>query len=162
MHPNVILSRGSQVRSLEIFEIGTPVTLEVDNFLCRPPIEIRFEEKLYPLSRKFLWYKELFNPMSFELWNFPLKIWESIGTPTPKMKTHLGVWGFIPSHSPTFLGAWNVTPRLHSWPTPLQAFALVVSPKLKLHNNHYFHTTCPFFQAKGYMTFQMTSCVVIH
>ncbi len=30
------------------------------------------------------------------------------------MGAHLGVWGFIPSHSPTLSGAWNVTPRLHS------------------------------------------------
>jgi len=27
---------------------------------------------------------------------------------------------------------WNVTPGLHSWPAPLQALALVVSPKLGL------------------------------
>ncbi len=32
---------------------------------------------------------------------FP-KIQESIGTPTPKMGIHLGVWGFIPSHSFAF------------------------------------------------------------
>jgi hypothetical protein len=34
-----------------------------------------------------------------------LKIQESMGTPTPKVGVHLGVWGFIPSHSPTLLGA---------------------------------------------------------
>jgi len=45
---------------------------------------------------------------------------------------HLGVWGFIPSHSPTLPGAWNLTPTIHSWPTPLQAFALVVNPRLRL------------------------------
>jgi hypothetical protein len=39
--------------------------------------------------------------MSFDPCNFPLKIQESIGTPTPKMGVHLGVWGFIPLHSPT-------------------------------------------------------------
>jgi hypothetical protein len=47
--------------------------------------------------------------MSFDPCNCPLKIQESIGTPTPKMKVHLGVWGFIPSHSFALLGAWNVT-----------------------------------------------------
>jgi hypothetical protein len=31
--------------------------------------------------------------MSFNPCNLSLKIWESIGTPTPKMETHLGVWG---------------------------------------------------------------------
>jgi hypothetical protein len=35
--------------------------------------------------------------MNFDLYNFLFKIWESIGTPTPKVGLHLGVWGFIPS-----------------------------------------------------------------
>ncbi len=43
--------------------------------------------------------------MNFDPYNRLLKIWESIGTPTPKVGVHLGVWGFIPSHSPTLLGA---------------------------------------------------------
>jgi len=84
------------------------------------------------VQRAFQWYKEIFNPMNFDTWNCPLKIWKSIKTPTPKVEAHLGMWGFIPSHSPTFLGAWNVTLGLHSWPTPLQAFKLVVSLKLGL------------------------------
>ncbi len=64
--------------------------------------------------------------------NCPLKIGESTGIPTPKVRVHLGVWGFIPSYFPTFLGAWNVTLGLHSSPAPLQAFALVASPRLRL------------------------------
>jgi hypothetical protein len=48
------------------------------------------------------------------------------------MGLHLGVWGFIPSQSLTLPGAWNVTPRLHSWPTSLQALALVMSLRLGL------------------------------
>jgi hypothetical protein len=40
--------------------------------------------------------------MSFEPYNRPLKIQKSIETPTPKVGAHLGVWGFILSHSPTF------------------------------------------------------------
>jgi hypothetical protein len=31
---------------LEILEIGTPATLKAHNFLCRPLIEMRFEENL--------------------------------------------------------------------------------------------------------------------
>ncbi len=46
--------------------------------------------------------KELFNPMSFDPYNYPLKIWESIGILTPKVGIRMGVWGFIPSHIPTF------------------------------------------------------------
>ncbi len=73
----------------------------------------------------FQWYKELFNPMSFDPCNRPLKIWESIKISTPKLGIHLGMWRFIPSHSPTFPGTWNVIPRLHSWLAPSQTLALV-------------------------------------
>jgi hypothetical protein len=62
--------------------------------------------------RAFQWYKELFNPMSFDPCNRLLKIQESMGTLIPKMRAHLGVWGFIPLHFLAFLGAWNETPGL--------------------------------------------------
>jgi hypothetical protein len=52
------------------------------------------------VSIAFQWYK-LFEPMGFDPYNRALKIQESI--PTFTMRVHLGVWGFIPSHS------------LHSW-----------------------------------------------
>ncbi len=70
--------------------------------------------------------------MRFDPYNRFLKIWKSIKTLTPKVRTHLGVWGFIPSHSPTLLGGWNVILKLPSWPTPLQALALVASLRLRL------------------------------
>jgi hypothetical protein len=70
--------------------------------------------------------------MSFDPWNHFLKIRKSIATPILKVRAHLGVWGLIPSHSSTLSWAWNVIPRLHSWPTPLQALALVTSPRLRL------------------------------
>ncbi len=84
------------------------------------------------ILKTFEWYKELFNPMSVNLYNLLLKIWESIGTPTVKIRAHLVVWGFIPSLLPALLKTWNVTLKLHFWPTPLQAFALVTSPILGL------------------------------
>jgi hypothetical protein len=84
------------------------------------------------IPRAFQLYKGRLNPMSFDPCNRFLKIQESIGTLTPKVKTHLGVWGFIPSHSPTLLGAWDVTLGLPSWLATLQAFALVASPRLGL------------------------------
>jgi len=68
--------------------------------------------------------------MSFDPWIYFLKIQKSIRTPTPKVGAHLGVCVFIPSHFPTLLGAWNVIPGLHFQLTPLQALALVASPKL--------------------------------
>jgi hypothetical protein len=61
----------------------------------------------------FQWYKELFNPMIFDPYNRLLKIRDFIRTPTPKVGAHSRVWGFIPPHFPTLLGAWNVTPGLH-------------------------------------------------
>jgi len=59
--------------------------------------------------------------MSFDSCNCPLKNWESTKTSIPKVRAHLGVCEFIPSHSPTLLGAWNVTFEVHSQPAPLQA-----------------------------------------
>jgi hypothetical protein len=45
-----------------------------------------FEPIFRSISKSFQWYKEFFNPMNFDPWNCPLKIWESIGTPTPKVE----------------------------------------------------------------------------
>jgi hypothetical protein len=140
----------------QILTTWTPTTLEVHNFTCRPPIEMRFKAKLYPslrifptvchtppackeieaifdshplthnfflghnlclkrlngscepildiyVSRTFQWYKEL-NLLNFDTSNRFLKIWEFIGTPTPKVETPFGVWGFIPSHFLTLSG----------------------------------------------------------
>ncbi len=42
--------------------------------------------------------------MNVKPYNYPLKVWKSIETPTPKMKAHLKVCEFIPSHFPTILG----------------------------------------------------------
>jgi len=57
--------------------------------------------------------------MNFDPCNHLLKIWESIAATTPKVRAHLKVWGFIPSHFLTLFltlpGTWNVTPELHSW-----------------------------------------------
>jgi hypothetical protein len=84
------------------------------------------------LKNFFQWYNELLNPMSFDPCNRPLKIRESIETPTFKVGAHLGVCGFISSRTPTLPGTWNAIPMIHSWPTPLQALALVISPRLGL------------------------------
>jgi len=83
-------------------------------------------------SKSFSLCKELLNQMCFDPCNHSMKIWKSIEIPTPKVGAHLGVWRFILSHSPTLLGAWNVIPGLHTWPTPSQALALIASPRLRL------------------------------
>ncbi len=104
---------------------GHNLCFKCSNELCKSICDIY-------VPRAFQWYKELFNPMGFNPCNHSMKIWKSIGTPTPKVGVHLGMWGFIPSHSPTLPGAWDVTLGLPSWPTPLQAFALVTNPRLGL------------------------------
>ncbi len=53
LHPNVILSRDSQVGSFEILKIGTLATLEAHNLLFRPSIEVKFKAKLYLSSNAF-------------------------------------------------------------------------------------------------------------
>jgi hypothetical protein len=54
--------------------------------------------------KNFPMVKGSFNPMTFHPSNCSLKIWESIKTLTLKMRVHLGVCGFIFSHSRTLPG----------------------------------------------------------
>jgi hypothetical protein len=100
--------------------------------------------------RAFQWYKELFNPISFDPYNFSLKNWKSIGIPIPKVGAHLGVWRFIPSHCPTLMGAWILIPGLHFWLATLQAFALITSPRLGLQ-----HSRSTWRRFKSLQVFQL-------
>jgi hypothetical protein len=121
-----LLVVGSQIANLTTGPFfGHNIYFKYPNGSCKPILDIN-------VSRAFQWYKELFNIMNFDPYNYLLKIWESIETPTLKMGAHLGVCGFIPSHSPTLPRAWNVTLEFHFWPAPLQTLALVVNPKLGL------------------------------
>jgi len=81
---------------------------------------------------RHLHFKELLNSMGFDPYNRSVKVQKSIGTPTPKVGVHLGLWGFLPSHFPTLPGAWNVTFELPFWHAPLQALALVANLSLGL------------------------------
>jgi hypothetical protein len=116
---------------------GHNLCFKYPNGSCEPIIDI------YVL-RNFQWYKEFSNLINFDTCNCPLKIWESIWTPISKMGVHFGVWEFIPSHSLTFPGAWNVTLGLHFWLAPLQALALVASPRLGLWHYNYFVIVCNY------------------
>jgi hypothetical protein len=123
-------------------QIGTlTLDLSFGHNLCfkYPNGSCKFNLNIY-VSRAFQWYKELFNPMNFDPCNRFLKIWKSTRTPTPKVGTHLGMCGFIPSHFPTLPGAWNVTTRLRSWLSPLQALALIVNLKLGLRHKRTFES----------------------
>jgi hypothetical protein len=117
---------GNQIDILTFsLSFGHNLGFKYPNGSCEPILNIS-------VLRFFQWYKELFNPMSCDSYNYPLKIQEPIGILIPKKEVHLRMWGFVPSHSPTLLRAWNVTPELHSWLTSLQTFALVTSPRLRL------------------------------
>jgi hypothetical protein len=91
---------------------GHNLCFKYPNGSCKPILDMY-------VPRAFQWYKELLNLMYVDPYNYSLKIWKSIETPTPKVGAHLGVWRFIPSHSPTLPGAWDVIPGLPSWPAPL-------------------------------------------
>jgi hypothetical protein len=96
----------SQIANLTFsLSFGYNLCLNYSNGSCKPILDIY-------VPRSFQWYKELLIPMNFDPCNRLLKIWKSIGTPIPKVRPHLGVWGFIPSHSLAFPRAWNVTPGL--------------------------------------------------
>jgi hypothetical protein len=121
-----LLVVGSQIVNLTPDpSFGHNLCLKCSNESCELILDIY-------VPRAFQWYKDYFNPMNFDLCNHFLKIQKSIRTPTLKMGAHLGVWVFIPSHSLTLPWAWGVTPRLSSWPAPLQALALVTSLSLGL------------------------------
>jgi hypothetical protein len=100
------------------------------NGSCEPILDIY-------TSIAFQWYKDLLKVRGFSLCNRSLKFQKSIGTPTPKMEVHLGVWVFILTLSHT--------PGLLSWPALLQSLALVVSPRLGLRH--------PNLQEKGKLFF---------
>jgi len=90
----------SQIGNLTLGpSFGHNLCFNSPNGSCEPILDIY-------ILRAFQWYKEPFNPMGFDPCNCSLKIWKFIKTPTPKVGAHLGVWGFIPSHSSTLLGAW--------------------------------------------------------
>jgi len=123
---SLLLMVGGQIDNLTLNpSFGHNLCFKYPNGSCKPISNIN-------VPKAFQWYKEIFNLMSFDPWNCLLKVWEYIGIPTPKVGAHLGVWGFIPSHSSTFSGAWNVTPGLHSWFVSFANPYLGCEPKVKV------------------------------
>jgi hypothetical protein len=93
------------------FPFGHNLCFKCPNGSCKPILNIH-------ILISFQWYKELFNPLGFDLCNGTLNIWESIRTPIPKVEAPLGVWGFIPSHFLTLPGACGMTPGFPLGPQP--------------------------------------------
>jgi hypothetical protein len=80
-----LLVVGSQIANLTPGpSFGHNLCFRCSNGSCEPILDIY-------VPRAFQRYKELFNPLGFDPCNFFLKIWESIGTPTPKVGAPLGV-----------------------------------------------------------------------
>jgi hypothetical protein len=102
------------------------------NGSCEPILDT-FQELSNDVRNSSIWW--VFDP-----YNRSLKIWESIETPTPKMgiTRECGRTILPLSHTLNLPGTWSVTPGLHSWPAPLQAFALVASPRLGLRQICYY------------------------
>ncbi len=106
--------------------------VKYSNGSCKPILDI------YVL-KQFQWYKEVLNPMSFDLSNCSLKIQDSIRIPIhkvgiPKWESQSGssFWSLW-VHSLTLsctLGNVNVIPGLHFWSAPFHALAFVMTPKL--------------------------------
>ncbi len=91
-----LLVVGSQIANLTFgSSFGHNLCFRCPNEQCEPILDI------YVL-RAFHWYKELLKPLSFDSCNCPLKIQESIGTPTPKVELLWGVkvHSLTPSHTP--------------------------------------------------------------
>ncbi len=150
--PNGILSRDSQMgipkfSKLRFLRFWGPITLSADFLLrwglrqsCSPRwgLSNSMSHTTYTLWNRSNYRLLVVGSQTASLTPSPflghnsLKVRESIGTPTPKMGAHLGMWGLIPSHFPTPPGAQDVTLELPSWPAPLQALALVVNPRLGL------------------------------
>jgi hypothetical protein len=68
------------------------------------------------ISKYFQQYKKFFNVMIFYLWNISLNIQVSIGIPIPKVGIHLGVCGFIHSHSQEWKCDSRVALSTHMFP----------------------------------------------
>jgi hypothetical protein len=78
---------GSQTTNLTLgFSFGHNLCFRCSNGSCKPILDIYVSISLQS-------HKKIFKPMGFDPCNRPQKIWKSIGTPTPKLGVHLGVWG---------------------------------------------------------------------
>jgi len=103
-----LLMVGSQTANLTPSpSFGHNLCFRRPNGRCEPILDIY-------ISRSFHWYKELFNSLSFDPCNFPLKIREFTGTPTPKVDLPWGVRvrSLTPSHTP---GSMLCDSQLPSW-----------------------------------------------
>jgi hypothetical protein len=92
-----LLAVGSQTANLTPdFSFGHNLCLRCPNVSCEFILDIG-------ISRNFQWYKNIFNLMGFDPYNRPMKIWECIGTPTPKLLKWEFTWECEGSFPHSFL-----------------------------------------------------------
>jgi hypothetical protein len=93
-----LLVVGSQTGNLTLGpSFAHNLCFKCPNEQCEPILDIY-------APRDFQKYKEPFHPWSFDPWNLLLKIWESTGTPTPKVELPWECEGSLPL---TLLHSWE-------------------------------------------------------
>jgi len=93
--------------------------------------------------------------MNLDPYNCLLKIWKSIKTLTPKVKVHLGVWGFISSLSYT-LGSMKCDFRASLLAYTFASPCLGHEPKVKVATIHVYIIQWPYtYLIKKYFTYRM-------
>jgi hypothetical protein len=90
------------------------------------------------VPRAFQWYKKHHKPLSFDPWNCFLTFLESTGTPFPKMRVVIEVWGLTPSHFPTLPRVCDVIPGLPLGSQPCNPSCLGREPRLKVATSQHF------------------------
>jgi hypothetical protein len=100
-----LLVVGNQTTNLTPgISFGHNLCFKGSNGSCEPILDMY-------ISIFFQWYKELFNPLSFDPSNYPLKIWESTETPNSQSGSS---FGSVRVHSLTL----SFTPGLPLGPQP--------------------------------------------
>jgi len=135
-----LLVVGSQIVNLTPGpSFGHNLCFRCPNVRCDPILDIY-------VTRPFQWNKKRLNPLRFDLWNRPLKIRKSIGTPTPKVEPFGGVkvHSLTPFHSqeyvvwlPASFLAHNLTnPCLGCEPKARVATLSIEQPGSRLHHQN--------------------------
>jgi hypothetical protein len=89
--------------SLQLPKGAPPLGIHFREILL-PPWGYLLKAKHYHILKHKLFEWALFPRVKWNYFDHPYHSKLFIGTPTPKVGTHLGVCGFIPSHSPIVSG----------------------------------------------------------
>ncbi len=121
-----VLVVGSQIDNLTLdFSFGHNLCFKCLNGSCEHILNIY-------ISRDFQWYKELFNPMSFDLAIAFQKFGSPSGLQFPKWEP---TWECVGSFPCTFLHSWECEMWLTGFTLSLhhcKPLLLVMSPRLRL------------------------------